>query len=207
MLADCAAQRPGEARPRIPGRWLAAAGFALGSAANTEQLLDMGVEMGATVESGGVRFEMLDAIFDGQTVMISVRMSVLDPELREKLKKSDGTLLIMDPPLFPEEGETEDPPLACSYHTLEEVEDLEEGQYDLILLVGWHGVPFRRISGGLPGPAGPGAGGVYSPLRSGHLLGGVGPAGKETCKNARRRHKRNPERLFWIPLVPGGDLW
>lgn len=163
LLSGGAAQRPGLARPKLPGRWLAAviaaalltgaaaAGFALGSgerfrqmfedrhlnkdygsAANTEQLLDMGVEMGATVESGGVRFEMLDAIFDGQTVMISVRMSVLDPELLEKLEKSDGTLLIMDLSLFPGEGET-DPPLACGLRTLEDTENLEEGQYDLIL--------------------------------------------------------------------------
>ena len=26
MLADCAAQRPGEARPRIPGPWVASGG-------------------------------------------------------------------------------------------------------------------------------------------------------------------------------------
>lgn len=163
LLSGGEAERPGLARPKLPGRWLAAviaaalltgaaaAGFALGSgerfrqmfedrhlnkdygsAANTEQLLDMGVEMGATVESGGVRFEMLDAIFDGQTVMISVRMSVLDPELLEKLEKSDGTLLIVDSSVSSENGE-EAGSLRCDLRSWEEAEDLEEGQYDLIL--------------------------------------------------------------------------
>ena len=38
------------------------------------------------VESGGLRFEMLDAIFDGQIAMLDLRMTVLDLALTEKLR-------------------------------------------------------------------------------------------------------------------------
>lgn len=55
-------------------------------AANTEQLLTMGAGMDTTlVEAGGLRFEMLDAIFDGQKAMVELRLSVLDPDLLERL--------------------------------------------------------------------------------------------------------------------------
>lgn len=89
----------------------AAAGFALGSgqwfrqkfdgslwagdyggAADTEQLLDLGAEMDTTlVESGGLRLEMLDAVFDGQTVLLAVRMTVVDPALWERLQIDGST--------------------------------------------------------------------------------------------------------------------
>lgn len=48
---------------------------------------DLGAGMDTTlVESGGLRFEMLDAIFDGQIAMLDLRMTVLDLALTEKLR-------------------------------------------------------------------------------------------------------------------------
>jgi hypothetical protein len=50
-----------------------------GGAADTEQLLDMGGELETTVvNANGLRFEMLDAVSDGQIAMVSVRLTVLD---------------------------------------------------------------------------------------------------------------------------------
>ena len=61
------------------------------NAVNTQQLLDLGAEMDtALVESDGLRFEMLDAVFDGQLAMIAVRMTVLDPEVRAKFEEHAG---------------------------------------------------------------------------------------------------------------------
>ena len=110
-----------------------------GGAANTEQLLDMGAKMtSAPVEADGLRFEMLDAVFDGQTVMASLRMTVLDPDLLERLEASEGTLLLMSAAVCPEEGE-ELESSRCdlrSWKTPEGLlpgQELEEGQYALLL--------------------------------------------------------------------------
>lgn len=92
-------------RSRNPARWLAAAIIAAlltgaaaaglgsggwfrqlyeesfwareyGDAANTDQLLDMGVETGAeSVEADGLRIEVLDAIFDGQAALFAIRVT------------------------------------------------------------------------------------------------------------------------------------
>ncbi len=110
-----------------------------GGAANTQQLLDMGAKTSsAPVEAGGLRFEMLDAVFDGQTVMASLRMTVLDSGLLERLEASDGTLLLMSAAVCSEEGE-ELESSRCdlrSWKTPEELlpgQELEEGQYALLL--------------------------------------------------------------------------
>lgn len=60
------------------------------TAADIGQLSDLGAEMNTTLaESGGLRFEMLDAVYDGQTALIAVRMTVLDPALLERLQKAE----------------------------------------------------------------------------------------------------------------------
>lgn len=65
-------------------QWFAArdeAGY-YGSAANTDQLSDLGAGIDTpVVEHDGLRFEVLDAVSDGQRLMISVRMSLVSPEL------------------------------------------------------------------------------------------------------------------------------
>lgn len=60
------------------------------NAADTEQLLGLGAGMGTTLlESGGLRFEMLDAVFDGQKAMVELRLTVLDPDLLERLQEQN----------------------------------------------------------------------------------------------------------------------
>ncbi len=41
------------------------------------------------LESGGLRFEMLDAVFDGQKAMVELRLTVLDPDLLERLQEQN----------------------------------------------------------------------------------------------------------------------
>ncbi len=60
-----------------------------GNAADTEQLLGLGAEMDTTLlESDGLRFEMLDAVFDGQMAMAELRMTILDPALLEEFEET-----------------------------------------------------------------------------------------------------------------------
>lgn len=121
-------------RSRNPARWLAAAIIAAlltgaaaaglgsggwfrqlyeesfwareyGDAANTDQLLDMGVETGAeSVEADGLRIEVLDAIFDGQAALFAIRVTVLDPELLEQLQEEHSVLGLGLTTVFPEGG-------------------------------------------------------------------------------------------------------
>ncbi|MCI9579423.1 MAG: hypothetical protein HFF98_11330 [Oscillibacter sp.] len=108
-------------RSRNPARWLAAAVIAAlltgaaaglgsegwfrqlyeesfwareyGDAADTDQLLGMGVETGtAPVEADGLRIEILDAVFDGQIALFAIRVTVLDQALLERLQGEDGSL-------------------------------------------------------------------------------------------------------------------
>lgn len=61
-----------------------------GNAVDTTQLLDMGAEMDtAFLESGGLRFEMLDAVFDGQLAMVELRLTILDPAVLECLQEEN----------------------------------------------------------------------------------------------------------------------
>lgn len=104
-----AEEQPPQQRHRNPARWLlvavvtallagTAAGYALrggdffrqmfdnspwageyGSAANTEQLLDMGSDnVGSVLEDAHFRFELLDAVSEGENAMVAVQVTVLD---------------------------------------------------------------------------------------------------------------------------------
>ncbi|MDD3346241.1 hypothetical protein [Oscillibacter sp.] len=56
-----------------------------GSAADTEQLLDMGGgNVGTVLEDAHFRFELLDAVSEGENAMAAVRITVLDTEPLEK---------------------------------------------------------------------------------------------------------------------------
>lgn len=157
-------------RPRIPGRWLAAAviaalltgaaatGLSLGNgawfrqwfdeslwaadyyggAADTEQLLGMGVEMASsTVESDGMRLEVFDAVFDGQRLMMFVRMTFLDPTLLEKTQRGSEWIGFDQVELLPEDGG--EFPLSAGVRSLHSFsalpwteEEPEEGTYPLL---------------------------------------------------------------------------
>lgn len=104
-----------------------------GNAADTGQLLDMGAGMDTTlVESGGLRFEMLDAIFDGQRAMVELRMTVLDPDLLEPLRENNAHF--QDTDILLENGRDV---MSWGYSAAswETEEDLEEGEYSLIFSI------------------------------------------------------------------------
>ncbi len=106
-----------------------------GSAADTEQLLEMGGELDTLiVESNGLRFEMLDAVSDGQMAMVSVRLTVLE-EL-DQLMTSDQSICFDEIKVVSEGGEkihlfglTVSPWTANMHH------DLEPGQFSLIFTI------------------------------------------------------------------------
>lgn len=104
-----------------------------GNAVDTEQLLDLGAGMDtALLESGGLRFEMLDAVFDGQTALLELRVTVLDPELLERLREDDGTAMFMKTEVCSEEGEDVGSIGLSCRSWKNEGSDLEEGQYSLL---------------------------------------------------------------------------
>ncbi len=136
----------------------AAAGFALGggerfrrmfeentwaadyykSAADTEQLLNLGAGMDTVlVESGGLRFEMLDAVFDGQRAMVELRMTLLDPDLLERFRERGDTLYFGDSEVLLESGrDVRSWGYSSSSWKAESAEEsLEEGQYSLIFSI------------------------------------------------------------------------
>ncbi len=105
-----------------------------GNAADTEQLLGMGAGMDTTlVESGGLRFEMLDAIFDGQIAMLDLRMTVLDKALTEQLRENGPLFRDMEL-LWEDSGDMTS--WGYSARSWEMSEDLEEGEYSLIFSIG-----------------------------------------------------------------------
>lgn len=140
-------------RPRTPARWLAAAVIAAlltgaaaaglgsggwfrqvyeesywareyGDAADTDQLLGMGVETGAgPVEADGLRIEVLDAVFDGQIALFAIRVTVLDPELLEQLQAEHSLLGLGLTTVFPEGGG------AFGEFNSSPLEEEAEGQY------------------------------------------------------------------------------
>lgn len=76
-----------------------------GDAADTDQLLGMGLETGAgPVEADGLRIEVLDAVFDGQIALFAIRVTVLDPELLEQLQEEHSVLGLGLTTVFPESG-------------------------------------------------------------------------------------------------------
>lgn len=154
----------GQTRRRHPVRYLAifaavivltgtAAGYALrggsfrdmfdaspwaevyGGAADTGQLLDMGGELDTVfVESGGLRFEMLDAVSDGQVAMVSVRLTVL--EKRNQLRTFARGVNFEEVEIASEDGgEISIYSLSISSWMSEGHEDLKPGQYSLIFTI------------------------------------------------------------------------
>lgn len=164
--AEGAAEPETARKSRNPARWLAAvivaalltgaaAGLALGGgerflelfeknewaagyykgAADAEQILDMGAGVDAPLaEAGGLRVELLDAVSDGQVAMLEVRITALDPELLERLDNS-GMLLFAEKSFQPEEGEAAKY-LGGECRSWELEEDLDEGQYSMLLSFG-----------------------------------------------------------------------
>ncbi len=112
---EAGALRPVRRRPGRPARWAAVAVLAAllvvpaayaiqsgaffrqmfeksgwaemyGDAANTEQLLDMGVgSKNAVAESASLRVELLDAVSGGENAMLALRLTVLDEALLAQL--------------------------------------------------------------------------------------------------------------------------
>lgn len=77
-----------------------------GAAADTEQLLEMGVDMDtAQVEADGLRLEVLDAVFDGQMALFALRVTVLDRDLLDRLQGEEGTLSLGLAWVISEEGD------------------------------------------------------------------------------------------------------
>ena len=107
-----------------------AAGY-YGDAADTEQLLDMGAGITvARAEAGGLRLELLDAVSDGQTAMLEVRATVLDPELLERVRDC-VMLFFAEVEFLSEDGEAVERS-GGSFRSWETEEELEEGQYSLL---------------------------------------------------------------------------
>lgn len=103
-----------------------------GTAADTEQLLNMGAGMDtALVESQGLRFEMLDAVSDGQTAMLELRVTVLDPELLARLSEDEGTAFFMKTEVCSEDGEDVGS-VGFSSRSWKLEDSLEEGQYSML---------------------------------------------------------------------------
>lgn len=103
-----------------------------GGAMNTEQLLDMGAGIDtALVEADGLRFEVLDAVSDGQRAMVDIRLTVLDPDLLEQVREDPGGLGFGEQEIVPETGE---PPRSSGLRICSWTggEALEEGQYSLL---------------------------------------------------------------------------
>lgn len=97
-----------------------------GTAADTEQLLEMSVEMDtAQAEADGLRVEIMDAVFDGQIALFALRVTVLDQDLLDRLREEDGRLALGQAWVFSEEGKFFQD---FSFSFLEE-DGAEEGQY------------------------------------------------------------------------------
>ncbi len=106
-----------------------------GEAANTDQLLDMGGELETTVvNANGLRFEMLDAVSDGQMAMISVRLTVLDPAAQ--LQTALHGVHFADICTVAEDGEEiYTYSLSVSSWKSETYADLKEGQFFMIFSI------------------------------------------------------------------------
>lgn len=109
-----------------------------GGAADTEQLLDMGSgSLGAVVEDGILRMELVDAVSDGQFAMVAMHLTVLDQTVLEGLG--------MEFPHFAEtdisriSAGSEDSPLLRSFGVGVRrwigQEGPEDGQYSLIFSI------------------------------------------------------------------------
>lgn len=104
-----------------------------GGAADTEQLTGMGAAIDTpVVERDGLRFEILDAIFDGQTAMLNLRMTVLDIALTERLREDGPQFWTME--LLREDSER---PMSWGYssRSWEMSKELKEGEYTLIFSI------------------------------------------------------------------------
>lgn len=106
-----------------------------GGAADTNQLLEMGGTVDTlAAESNGLRFEMLDTVSDGQMAMASVRMTVMEEAVLERIAARPGGVSFAVMELLSESGE-----MALQYGMSLEAwtgnADLMPGEYDLVFSV------------------------------------------------------------------------
>lgn len=110
-----------------------------GGAADTEQLLGMGVEMEASaVEASGMRLEVLDAVFDGQRLLMFARMTMLDRTLLEWFQENGelNSFEGFESMEFLLKGETESPVNSWGIHFSQDMlwmEEPEAGEYPILL--------------------------------------------------------------------------
>lgn len=122
-------------------QWFDQGGWAeyYGGAANTELLLGMGVEMeSSAVESNGMRLEVVDAVFDGQRLLMFVRMTMLDPELLEWFQENGGLdgFDAFEEMEFLAKGESESPANRWSMRFSQDMLWMEEpgpGEYPILI--------------------------------------------------------------------------
>lgn len=104
-----------------------------GGAADTEQLLDMGGQLDTVVvESNGLRFEMLDAVSDGQMAMVSVRLTV--QEKLDALLEDPGQMDFAEFRIVPANGNTVSS-YGLSTCAWPYGDGLQEGQYELLFTI------------------------------------------------------------------------
>ena len=106
-----------------------------GGAADTDQLLGMGGDLNAAAaERNGLRFELLDAVSDGQFAMVCGRLTIQDRHFLEQME-SPGDLSFKEWGML-RQGETE-LPVSCglSINSWVNRPELEEGQYYLVFSV------------------------------------------------------------------------
>lgn len=106
-----------------------------GGAADTGQLLDLGGDLNtAAAEGNGLRFELLDAVSDGQFAMVYARLTVEDRAFLEQME-TPGDLSFREWAML-RPGETE-LPMSCGFSVRSwvGVPELEEGQFRLIFSV------------------------------------------------------------------------
>lgn len=126
-----------------------------GGAADTEQLLKMGGRLDTlVVESGGLRFEMLDAVSDGQLAMVSVRLTAAD--LPEALREDPGSLCFAGSEIVPSGSEDCVSAYGFSIRSWMSGLGLREGEYLLVFTIndaalaqgGRYEIRLRDVQGG-----------------------------------------------------------
>lgn len=104
-----------------------------GGAADTKQLLDMGGQLDTVlVESNGLRFEMLDAVSDGQMAMVSVRLTVL--EKLDEIRDDPGRMDFAEYRIAPAGGSSVSS-YGLSTCAWPYGDGLQEGQYELLFTI------------------------------------------------------------------------
>ena len=105
-----------------------------GGAADTDQLIGLGGQLDTVVvESDGLRFEMQDAVSDGQMAMVSVRLTVLEGV--EALLEDPGRMEFRSCDILPAEDAHSISSYGCSTRAWPYAPGLEEGQYQLLFTI------------------------------------------------------------------------